>query len=831
MIVSKRVKCPPTVLLVVLALLTLVVSACAPAAGVPPDPHEHGADGEGSDRVFSSSDLKDRFDNVDGYAQSAVLPSELGATRGGFLVDLWQGVGDADPGLEVRGVFEDGATTEWMPAQITWRENPHVVAIANLPELVRATQFRLPMGTVDLVENIVYGAVVPLDEVEGGDDSDGTGKVSQALTSELNGLVQTRAAWGARKTRCSSKNTNKYRMAIHHTYTPTSSSGGYEARLRGIQSYHMDNRGWCDVGYHFLITADGRVWEGRPLHLLGSHVGKNNTGNIGFSWVGCYHPGACNSISSAQTPPQSTIEAAGKVIGKLADKYGIAINSSKIKPHRGHSGASTSCPGDNLNARIPDIMAVAKNGGGSTPPPPDPTEPPPSGNPGRALGVAWDLSSSSSPSGYGNKRIPGATISVQGGPSTTARAGDAFWTLDLAPGTHVVTASAPGFATATKTIEVKSGYDTWSSMGLTPGAPTTGPGIVDVSVVSSSGQALSNAIVYVPGAGAARVGSSGSASFTLEPGGAEVQAYADGYAGSTKSVTVVSGSQGVTMQLSAAGPLGSTGRLQGVVWDKSTASSPASSSATRLDSTIVICSCGQAKKARAGDAYWYFDAPTGNHTFTVVAAGFKTESFSYSIGSGASDWNSVGMTPGSSSGGTGGTGGTGGSGYEEYGSFESSWSCSSTAGNKKSQSGSYYVTSFGCWIDSSGNHRGDPSDNCIPWCMSGAASQGRSHIYDPLCGSMSGPDCERSLQWYTAGADRFGCGARVKVTNPKNGKSAVLAVIDRGPACWVENKVDHWVLDMSYPASYHLFNEPKAATEKGEVIVEQVSDSTPLGPA
>jgi rare lipoprotein A (peptidoglycan hydrolase) len=94
---------------------------------------------------------------------------------------------------------------------------------------------------------------------------------------------------------------------------------------------------------------------------------------------------------------------------------------------------------------------------------------------------------------------------------------------------------------------------------------------------------------------------------------------------------------------------------------------------------------------------------------------------------------------------------------------------------------------------------------------------------------MSGPDCERHVNWYTAGADRFGCGAKLKVVNPSNGKSAVVAVLDRGPACWVEDKVDHWV-DLSYPASYHLFGEPKAATEKGLVVVEEVGNATPVGP-
>ena len=45
---------------------------------------------------------------------------------------------------------------------------------------------------------------------------------------------------------------------------------------------------------------------------------------------------------------------------------------------------------------------------------------------------------------------------------------------------------------------------------------------------------------------------------------------------------------------------------------------------------------------------------------------------------------------------------------------------------------------------------------------------------------MTGPECERMHNWYVADADRFGCGTKLKLTNPVDGKSAVVIVIDRG---------------------------------------------------
>ena len=111
---------------------------------------------------------------------------------------------------------------------------------------------------------------------------------------------------------------------------------------------------------------------------------------------------------------------------------------------------------------------------GSAPPPPSsppstpPTTPPSSGAKGRALGVVWDLSKTSSPASSGNVRLGGATVSVTGGASSTVRSTDAFWSFDLAPGTYTITAAATGYQSASKTVTVSSGKDEWASIGLSP---------------------------------------------------------------------------------------------------------------------------------------------------------------------------------------------------------------------------------------------------------------------------------------------------------------------------------------------------------------------------
>lgn len=45
-------------------------------------------------------------------------------------------------------------------------------------------------------------------------------------------------------------------------------------------------RGFNDIGYHFYITKDGEVHEGRPLTRDGAHVQGHNRGTIGICTEG-----------------------------------------------------------------------------------------------------------------------------------------------------------------------------------------------------------------------------------------------------------------------------------------------------------------------------------------------------------------------------------------------------------------------------------------------------------------------------------------------------------------------------------------------------------------
>jgi hypothetical protein len=150
--------------------------------------------------------------------------------------------------------------------------------------------------------------------------------------------------------------------------------------------------------------------------------------------------------------------------------------------------------------------------------------------------------------------------------------------------------------------------------------------------------------------------------------------------------------------------------------------------------------------------------------------------------------------------------------------------CSGSYGTTRATDGDYYLTSFGCWVDPQNQIHTDPGDNCIPTCLDQARAAG-------LClAGDDGPTCEERVDWYTADGARFGCLARVRVTNPATGKSVIAVALDFGPACSVEQSVNEEVLDASGRVDLELFGGDEGASDHALVHVIEVDSSTPLGP-
>ncbi|XP_059609203.1 peptidoglycan-recognition protein 1-like isoform X2 [Phlebotomus argentipes] len=109
------------------------------------------------------------------------------------------------------------------------------------------------------------------------------------------------------------------RVIIAHTATEDcTSQASCVYRVRFIQTFHMESRGWDDIGYNFLVGGDGSAYEGRGWDKVGAHTKGFNVDSICIAFIGTF---------VKVTPPERQLVAAQKVIewgvrtGKLSKDY------------------------------------------------------------------------------------------------------------------------------------------------------------------------------------------------------------------------------------------------------------------------------------------------------------------------------------------------------------------------------------------------------------------------------------------------------------------------------------------------------------------------------
>ena len=72
------------------------------------------------------------------------------------------------------------------------------------------------------------------------------------------------------------------RIIVHCSATNPSQDIGADI----IRHWHKFDRGWSDIGYHYVIRRDGRLEHGRPIEREGAHAKGHNGDSIGICLVG-----------------------------------------------------------------------------------------------------------------------------------------------------------------------------------------------------------------------------------------------------------------------------------------------------------------------------------------------------------------------------------------------------------------------------------------------------------------------------------------------------------------------------------------------------------------
>lgn len=151
-----------------------------------------------------------------------------------------------------------------------------------------------------------------------------------------------RAAWGAAPVSGYTWQTPR-KFTLHHTAGPRPADrAAAEAEMRFIQSQHRNGNGWLDIGYHFVISPQGDIFEGRPVNAQGAHAQNYNVDNVGISVMGNY--------MNDPVAPQ-VLDAIVRLGQYLKADFGIGEGA--FFAHRQLN--STACPGDNIYARMQEL--------------------------------------------------------------------------------------------------------------------------------------------------------------------------------------------------------------------------------------------------------------------------------------------------------------------------------------------------------------------------------------------------------------------------------------------------------------------------------------------
>ena len=113
-----------------------------------------------------------------------------------------------------------------------------------------------------------------------------------------------------------------------------------------IRKWHVEGRGWSDIGYHFYIDLYGNINKGRDISKIGAHCKGHNRNSIGI----CY----CGGVEADGKTPKDTRNTEQKeallcVLRTLKAMYPNAV----IHSHKDF--ANKACPSFDATNEYEDI--------------------------------------------------------------------------------------------------------------------------------------------------------------------------------------------------------------------------------------------------------------------------------------------------------------------------------------------------------------------------------------------------------------------------------------------------------------------------------------------
>lgn len=150
-----------------------------------------------------------------------------------------------------------------------------------------------------------------------------------------------RDAWGAREPSGLLPPHEISKITVHHSASVLTDNTQAPSHLRSAQRFHLDE-GFVDLAYHYVIDANGNVYEARSLEQPGeTFTDYDPTGHLLIT---------CEGSFDQQPVPDAQFEALVRMIAWGTREFAVSFEA--VRTHRDYT--PTECPGEALYARLND---------------------------------------------------------------------------------------------------------------------------------------------------------------------------------------------------------------------------------------------------------------------------------------------------------------------------------------------------------------------------------------------------------------------------------------------------------------------------------------------
>lgn len=131
------------------------------------------------------------------------------------------------------------------------------------------------------------------------------------------------------------------KIIIHCSATPE----GRHTTVEEIRQWHLQ-RGWKDIGYHYVIYLDGTIHRGRPESVVGAHCSGYNKNSIGVCYIG-------GVDKDGKTPKDTRTEGQKRALREILNR--LKRDYPKATLHGHNEFANKACPSFNVKEEYKNL--------------------------------------------------------------------------------------------------------------------------------------------------------------------------------------------------------------------------------------------------------------------------------------------------------------------------------------------------------------------------------------------------------------------------------------------------------------------------------------------